>query len=77
MNYQQIGNCKKYIINESGESNYEFEKDIEFASYPDEMFTYSTNYDDIFEIKHVFDKGENQEKKVIIDYNPEKIVVSI
>ena len=68
---------KKYIIHESGESNYEFEKDIEFASYPDEMFTYSTNYDDIFDIKHVYDKEENQEKKVIINCNPKKITVRI
>ena len=35
------------------------------------------NYDDIFDIKHVYDKEENQEKKVIINCNPKKITVRI
>ena len=66
---------KEYIIHEAGEANYEFEKDIEFDSYPDEMFNYSTDYDELFEINHVFDNNQ-EEKKVIIDLDP-KIVIKI
>ena len=64
---------KEYITKKYGKEAYEFEQEIDFYSYPDEMFNYSTNYDDIFEINHVFVPGEEgqNEKKVVIDYDPE------
>ncbi len=61
---------KEYIVNKFGKDEYDFEQEVEFYDYPDEMFNYSTNYSEIFEINHVFVEGEQNEKKVMIDYDP-------
>jgi superfamily II DNA or RNA helicase len=68
---------KAYIIHELGEADYEFERDTGFEGYPLEMFkNQPTNYDEIFEIKHIFEEN-NTEKKVHIDWSPKKFVVNI
>ncbi|ARF10039.1 superfamily II DNA or RNA helicase [Indivirus ILV1] len=61
---------KEYIIKKFGQDEYDFEKEVDFYSYPDEMFNYSTNYSEIFEINHIFVEGDKNEKKVCIDYDP-------
>lgn len=62
---------KEYIIRKFGQYEYDCEQEVEFFSYPDDMFNYPTDYSEIFTINHVFKEGEEEnEKKVIIDYDP-------
>jgi superfamily II DNA or RNA helicase len=43
---------KEYILKKYGKCTYEFELEIEFENFPDEMFNYECNYNKIFEINH-------------------------
>lgn len=65
---------KHYIINKFGNDTYTFESSLNFMSFPDEMFNYSCDYNDIFEINHDYSKQPKNEVKSEIDFNP---VISI
>ena len=47
---------KEYIVSKYGLDEYNFQKDTDFYDFPDEIFNYSCNLNDIFEIKHNYEE---------------------
>lgn len=67
---------KHYILTKYGKDTYKFEKRLEFENFPNDMFNYSSDYVDIFEINHDYTKNTQDEQKIEIDFDP-KIEIEI
>ena len=52
----------EYIIKKYGMETYKFEKSIKFYNFPEIMFKYNTNLDEIFEINHQFISDQNNDE---------------
>lgn len=76
-NNAEIDVRKEYILKKFGKETLEFEEELDFLSFPDKMFYYDTNMDQILTINHVYKNDEsNNEKKTIVDLDP-KIEIEI
>ena len=59
---------KEFIIQKYGEDTYKFESKIGFANFPDSMFNYECNFDEIFEINHKY--VDRIEQNIEIELSP-------
>lgn len=57
---------KEYIVGKYGIDEYNFQKDTDFYDYPDEIFNYSCNFNEIFEIKHDYNADKEKEGTITI-----------
>ena len=53
---------KEYILKKFGEITYNFESEIEFESFPSEMFDYNCEYNDMFKINHEYENKDNAQQ---------------
>jgi len=63
---------KEYIVKKFGMITYDFEAQIDFDSFPSDMFEYECNYDKIFEIDHDYSNNvnDNNDIKIEITFDP-------
>lgn len=51
---------KEYIVRKYGEETYEFESDMDFMSFPEKMFDYKCDYQEILTINHEYHEDHEE-----------------
>ena len=72
LNNPNLDMRKEYIVKKFGMITYDFEAQIDFDSFPSDMFEYECNYDKIFEIDHDYSNNanDNNDIKIEITFDP-------
>lgn len=60
---------KEYITSKFGQDTYDFEEEVDFPSFPDDMFNYKCDYDTMFTINHDYLNNPTKHQ-VEITYEP-------